>query len=113
MTKVSRISVRDGPSTVCTIVFYGDGVRTPDGVDSQTFPRAHHTNPVPLAALLAAASRLARPSERATAPNRSRARKRPISIDSEEVSAGAEQFVVPVMASKARAALGGGGMCEE
>ena len=82
---------------------------------SECKPRrgAHVTNPVPLEALLAAASRLARPSERATAPNRSRARKRPISIDSEEVSAGAEQFVVPVMASKARAALGGGGMGEE
>ena len=80
---------------------------------SQTSPRAHHTNPVPPAALLAAASRLARPSERTTAPNRSRARKRPISIDFDRVSARAEQRVVPVMACKARAALGGGVVGQE
>ena len=38
----------------------------------QIFPRAHHTNPVPPAVLLAAASRPAPSSERTAAPNRSR-----------------------------------------
>ena len=67
----------------------------------------------PLTAPLASGGSVARPSEGTTVPNRSRARKRPISIDSEEVSAGDEQFVVPVMVSKAKAALRGGGIDKE